>query len=234
MMQTVKFSKKGLIGYITLNRPGSRNAVSSDMIRELTYLIDLLYSDVSLSAVIISGEGKAFCAGADLKEVGKLYGEAKHKFTESAQLMLQKLEKLPKLTIAAINGHAFGGGLELALACDVRILANHAKIGLTETTLGLIPAWGGTQRLPKLTSIGVAKEVILMGQPLDAIEALEKGIVNRICDPSELDDVIEEYVKELKYPEAVESNKRLLLEHWKQDEVARRFTDLLSDLGNSS
>lgn len=173
---------------VWINRPEKRNAISSQVMKELEDICEIIETDRKIKAMILTGEGQVFSAGADLKEISTLYGKAKHDFTRKAQALLQRIERLPVLTLAAINGHAFGGGLELAMACDVRVVAPHVKMGLTEVRLGLIPAWGGTQRLPKLVKFGRAKHMILLGEPIGATEALDLGLVTRIVEKEDLLD----------------------------------------------
>ncbi len=184
----IKTEVDGQVLKVWLNRPEKRNAISSQVMEALEGVCKQVEEQNNFRAMILLGQGKVFSAGADLKEVGSLFGKAKHDFTERAQTLLRRIERLPLLTIAAINGHAFGGGLELAMACDIRIIASNAKLGLTEVRLGLIPAWGGTQRLPRLVKLGRAKQMVLLGEPIDANEALELGLVTRISPLEELMD----------------------------------------------
>ena len=167
---------------ITLNRPDALNALSFALIKELSRVLD----DVATSevrAVLITGAGeKAFCAGADIKElIGRTLIEQK-RGGELGQSVFAKLESLPIPSVAIINGYAFGGGLELALACTLRIATRNAKMGLPEIKLGVIPGYGGTQRLPRAVGEGRAMEMILSGRTVDADEAHRIGLVQRIVD----------------------------------------------------
>src|SRR6185503_6692856 len=167
---------------ITLNRPDALNALSFALIKELSRVLD----DVATSevrAVLITGAGeKAFCAGADIKElIGRTLIEQK-RGGELGQSVFAKLESLPIPSVAIINGYAFGGGLELALACTLRIATRNAKMGLPEIKLGVIPGYGGTQRLPRAVGEGRAMEMILSGRTVDADEAQRIGLVQRIVD----------------------------------------------------
>jgi len=165
--------EKDGIAVLTLNRPQVMNSFSVALLHSLKEQVDALKFDNNVRVVIITGAGqKAFCAGADLKE--------RTTFDEL------QVEYLNKPVIAAINGVALGGGTELALACDIRIAAMNASMGLTETRLAIIPGAGGTQRLPRLIGRGKAKELIFTGRRVDAREALEIGLVNQICDPESL------------------------------------------------
>src|SRR5690625_3843486 len=169
------------IGIITLNRPNVANALSITLLNQLNNVIDSMNEDEQLRTVIITGSGeKAFCAGADLKE---RKGMSEKDVIRTVQLIGQtigRVENIAVPVIAAINGVAFGGGLELALACDLRIATHEAKIGLTETSLAIIPGAGGTQRLPRLIGIGPAKRLIYTAKRIDANEAYELGIFDDI------------------------------------------------------
>lgn len=167
---------------ITLNRPDALNALSLSLIADLGRAID----DVAQSrarALFVTGAGeKAFCAGADIKELtGRSLVEQK-RGAELGQRTFSKLERLPMPSIAIINGYAFGGGLELALACTLRIATRNAKMGLPEIKLGLIPGYGGTQRLPRVVGEGRAMDMILCGRTIDAEEAYRIGLVQRLID----------------------------------------------------
>ena len=175
------------VGLITLNRPHAANALSIEMLKELQAVIDVIESNPTIRVVVLTGSGeKAFCAGADLKE-----RKAMNEFEVLQTVKLigetaNKLENLSVPVIAGINGVAFGGGLEFSLACDIRIAANHAKVGLTETSLAIIPGAGGTQRLPRLIGVGKAKRLIYTASRLNAKEAYELGIVEEIVANEDL------------------------------------------------
>lgn len=175
------------IATITLNRPEAANAFSRQMLTEFRELIEELKYNSSIRTVILTGSGeKVFCAGADLKErAGMTPIEVKQTVALIRQV-INSVEHLPMPVIAAINGVAFGGGLELALACDIRIAAETAKVGLTETSLAIIPGAGGTQRLPRLIGLGKAKELIYTAQRVDAYEAKEIGLVEYVVPKEEL------------------------------------------------
>lgn len=178
------------IGVIVLDQPQKSNALSIDLLKELQQTLQLYREDPSIHCIIITGSGeKAFCAGADLKErlnmTPKQVGEAVRLIKETISM----IDQMPQPTIASINGAAFGGGLELALACDIRVASHQAKLGLTETSLGIIPGAGGTQRLPRLIGISKAKELIFMACRIDAGEALQIGLINQIAELEELENV---------------------------------------------
>ncbi|WHY02648.1 enoyl-CoA hydratase [Neobacillus sp. DY30] len=163
---------------ITLNRPEAANALSIQMLEGLRDTILTCKFDVSVRCIVITGAGeKAFCAGADLKERAGMDRVQVRKTVSLIRDTINALESLPQPVIAAVNGVAFGGGTELALACDFRIASETAKLGLTETSLGIIPGAGGTQRLPRLVGKGRAKELIFTARRIDAQEALEIGLV---------------------------------------------------------
>lgn len=166
---------------LMLNRPGAANSLSRKMLLELQAALAVCKSDISVRCVILTGAGNAaFCAGADLKE---RMGMTESEVSAAVKLIrdtINQLESLPKPVIAAINGAAFGGGLEMALACDIRIAAQTAKLGLTETSLGIIPGAGGTQRLPRIIGRGRAKELIYTARRVEAEEALQIGLVEYV------------------------------------------------------
>jgi enoyl-CoA hydratase/carnithine racemase len=163
------------------------NAFSMAALEALRAALDDLYVDRDVRAVIVTGAGdKAFCAGADLKERAGMGPDQVRRFLKQIREALTDLENLPKPVIAAVNGIALGGGTELALACDIRIASSSATMGLTETTLAIIPGGGGTQRLPRLVGKGRAKELIFTGRKVDAAEALAIGLVEEVCEPGQL------------------------------------------------
>lgn len=175
---------------ITLNRPDALNALSFSLITDLARALDeIARSDAR--ALLITGAGqKAFCAGADIKELtGRSLTEQK-RGAELGQHTFARIERLPMPSVAIINGYAFGGGLELALACTLRIATHNAKMGLPEIKLGLIPGYGGTQRLPRAVGEARALDMILTGRTIDAAEALRIGLVQRLIDGDPLEAAI--------------------------------------------
>ncbi len=170
----------------TIARPDRSNALSRAVVRRLGALARAAHGHRNVRAVIITGEGdRAFCAGADLKERKDMSLDDVREFLPMYGLSFGAIDRLDKPVIAAINGVAFGGGLELALACDARVMAHDAKIGLTETSLGIIPGAGGTQRLPRLIGAARAKQMVLWAERIDAVEALKIGLVNRVAPAGE-------------------------------------------------
>jgi enoyl-CoA hydratase/carnithine racemase len=180
---TVDFSTDGAVAIITLNRPEVYNALDLASIRALSAAVARFESDSNLRVAIITGTGKGFCAGADIDDT---LPYMKEHGTKSLPPTIMRGQNVTKPLIAAINGLALGGGLELALACDIRISAISAKFGFPEIGLGLIPGWGGTQRLPRLIGIGRAAEMILIGRVISAEEAERIGLVTRVVPNIEL------------------------------------------------
>ncbi len=165
-----------------LNSPENRNAISRSFLESLDSSLDDISSNKNIRVLVItSSDDKAFCAGADLKERATMSHEEVLDFLDNIRRVFSKLENMKIPTIAAINGDAYGGGLELALSCDIRTISEHAKIGLTETRLGIIPGAGGTQRLTRLIGESRSKELIFSARRIDAADAEKFGIVNYAC-----------------------------------------------------
>ncbi|MGN6461229.1 MAG: enoyl-CoA hydratase/isomerase family protein [Pseudolabrys sp.] len=179
---TVKLEKRDDIALLTLDRQEALNALSFAIIDEIGAAIDGV-AEMGVRALLITGAGsKAFCAGADIKELRNRPLAAQRAGIERGQVAFAKLDTLPVASIALINGYAFGGGLELALACTFRLATRNAKMGLPEIKLGLTPGYGGTQRLPRVIGEARALEMILTGKTIDAEEASRIGLVNRLVD----------------------------------------------------
>lgn len=173
------------IAVITLNRPEVLNALNAEVFQELEGALDEIRKDEKIKAVVITGGGRAFSAGADLSE-SPADEAGMRKRIEIGQRVYDKIEDFEKPVVAAINGYAIAGGLELCLACDIRIASENAQVGLSEAGIGLIPAWGGVMRLPRLLGRGKASELILMAARIDAKEAERIGLVNKVVPPDEL------------------------------------------------
>jgi enoyl-CoA hydratase/carnithine racemase len=174
---------------LTLNRPEVMNSFNFPMLLALKERVEAVHFDPEVRVVIINGAGqKAFCAGADLKERATMSEPQVREFIFTIRNLFTFIEYLNKPVIAAVNGIALGGGTELALACDIRLASATATLGLTETRLAIIPGAGGTQRLPRLIGRGKAKELIFTGRKVDAQEALQIGLVNKVCEPAALLD----------------------------------------------
>jgi 3-hydroxypropionyl-coenzyme A dehydratase len=171
----------GDVAIIKINRPEALNSMNIDVIWELSKTLDIVGVDNNIKAVIITGVGeKSFCAGADISYMVNITPIDAEKYASAAQSVLNKIERLEKPVIAAINGFALGGGCELALVCDIRICSSNAKIGQPEVTIGIPPGWGGTQRLLRIIGPAKAKEMIFTGKMITAEEAYNIGLVNDV------------------------------------------------------
>ena len=180
-MRYIQLEPRGDIAIIKINRPEALNAVNIDVIGELSRTLDIISVDEGIKAVIITGAGeRSFCAGADIAYMVNIDPMRAEKYASSAQAVLNKIEKLEKPVIAAVNGFALGGGCELALVCDIRIASSNAKIGQPEVTIGIPPGWGGTQRLVRIVGPAKAKELIFTGKMITAEEAAQIGLVNKV------------------------------------------------------
>jgi len=185
MSDLVKVVKEERLSIVTINHPPV-NALNSQVMELLEQSFDELVADESIGAVIITGAGeKAFVAGADINEFTSLSSTNGEQLSRRGQLIFQKIEDFPAPVIAAVNGFALGGGLELTLCCDIRVMAENARVGLPEVTLGIFPGYGGTQRLPRTVAPGKAKELIYTGDMIDAAEAYRIGLADRLVPPGE-------------------------------------------------
>lgn len=186
------------IGWITVNRPDKLNALDAETIEELRQAFLSFQDDLEVKGVILTGAGeKAFVAGADIEELAELDLDKGKNYVLKGQELTKLIENYRKPVIAAINGYALGGGTEIALACHIRIASDNAKMGQPEVRLGLIPGYGGTQRLARLIGKGKAMELILRGSIIDAHEALKVGLVNRVVPQNELLSTCGGLVKEM-------------------------------------
>lgn len=179
-------SREG-IGILTISSPATLNALNTTILGELNTFIDELDTN-TIRVLIITGEGKAFVAGADIAQMSNLNAEEGYQFGKFGATVFKKIEDLPIPVIAAVNGFALGGGCELAMACDIRIASQKASFGQPEVNLGIIPGFSGTYRLSKLVGQGIAKELIYTGNRIMADEALRIGLVNKVVAPEELLD----------------------------------------------
>jgi enoyl-CoA hydratase/carnithine racemase len=204
--------KKAGIGYLTLNRPEVRNAFSREMIDELQQALPVIDKDNEIRVLIITGAGHVFQAGADISELRRMQPLDILRWNEGIVRINAALEKLRQPVIAAINGAALGGGLELAISCTLRIAAESAVMGLPEVKLGIIPGTGGTQRLPRLIGKGRAAELLLTGKIIDARQASEIGLVNQVTPDEQLMQAAEKLTAEIlvNAPIAVEMAKDAL------------------------
>jgi enoyl-CoA hydratase len=172
---------------VTINRPKALNALNEELLRELHGAFATLSGNDAVQAIILTGSGeKAFVAGADIAAMEPLSALEARRFARLGHEVMRSIESCPKPVIAAVNGFALGGGCELALACDIRIASENARFGQPEVNLGIIPGFGGTQRLARLVGKGVALELILSGEMIDAAEARRIGLVNRVVPGDEL------------------------------------------------
>lgn len=195
---TIQVRTDGQVAILTILRPEVYNCLNFQTLQELRGNIEDLRTNSQVRAVIITGAGeKAFCTGADLKERRNMSPAQVQEYLLMIRDTFTAIEKLPKPVIAAINGLALGGGAELALSCDLRFMTDNAQLGLTETSLGIIPGAGGTQRLPRLVGKGKAKELIFTAKRIIAKEALEIGLVNGVVEDSDLLDVAKQLAEKI-------------------------------------
>ena len=187
-MAFVEVTKQGNIGIITMNRPEALNALSSAVFADLSKALDQVERDEEVYVVIITGAGRAFVAGADIGEMAHMNVEEGLSFSELGNSLLMRVDMFPKPTIAAVNGFALGGGCELSLACDIRIASEKAKFGQPEVGLGIIPGFGGTQRMARIIGTGPAMELIFTADTIDAKQAEKIGMVNHVVPAEELMD----------------------------------------------
>ena len=183
----IEISKNKQIGILTINRPDSLNAMNREVLLEFINELKKIQSDKEIRVLIITGSGvKAFIAGADIKLMQKMNREEAFDFANLGQELANLIEKSAKPVIAAVNGYALGGGCEIALSCHLRIASDNAIFAQPEVKIGLLPGWGGTQRLPRIIGRGLANEIILTGRNVTAKEALDIGLVNRVVPQEEL------------------------------------------------
>jgi enoyl-CoA hydratase len=195
--KTIILEKKEHIAWLTFNRPDVMNAISEELLLETKEAISQVERDSGILALVVTGAGRAFMAGADIGALARMSVYDVHKWNHLIVDDLNALEKLRKPVIAAINGFALGGGLELAMACDIRIASEKAKLGLPEVKLGIIPGAGGTQRLPRLVGKGRAMELLFTGKMIDAQEAYRIGLVNKVVPPEQIMKAAEDMANEI-------------------------------------
>jgi enoyl-CoA hydratase len=198
MMENVRIETRDRVAVITVDRPKVLNALNAQTVAEIGEAFEQARNDEAVKAVILTGGGeKAFVAGADIGELAKMTPITGKATAERGQAIFAKIERFPKPVIAAINGFALGGGCELALACHIRLASEKAQMGLPEVTLGIIPGYGGTQRMARLLGKGKALELILTGDRIPAAEAERIGLVNKVVAPEELMNVAMEMAKKI-------------------------------------
>ncbi len=208
----IKISEKDGISQVTISRPDAMNALNSDFFREFKDYLSNLSSDVK--AMIITGEGKAFVAGADISEMVNMDQGQALDFSNTGQEVFLLLQDLEIPVIAAVNGFALGGGCELAMACDIRLASNKAKFGQPEVSLGLIPGYAGTQRMPRLIGLGNALYYLMTGDYMNAEEALRIGLIQKVVEPDNLLDEAHSLAKKIisRGPAAVAKVKKVARE----------------------
>lgn len=204
--KNIVLEKKDGIGYIKINRPKVMNALDFETIKEITDAVIDLEIDNKIKVAILTGEGKAFIAGADISEMVDMTPLEAKEFSEHGHEMLKTIEKSRLPFIAAVNGFALGGGCETMMACDIVIASKNAKIGQPETNLGISPGFGGTQRLPRLVGRMKAKELLLTGKNINAEEAHDIGLVNMVVENDELIDEAEKLAKNIAGKSMVQNN----------------------------
>lgn len=204
--ETIRYAVDGGLATITLARPDKRNAVNQAMFAELSDAAEAAAADLDVRAVLVAAEGPSFCAGIDLALIGELAGLAArasegeggfHSFVRAAQRPFRSLTRMPKPSLAAVQGHALGAGLQLALACDLRVAATDAKLGILEPRYGLIPDLGGPHRLARLVGPSRAKELIWSTRIVEAEEALRIGLIDRVVEPEALRSGAEGLVRQV-------------------------------------
>lgn len=197
-MDNVRTENRDGVLVITIDRPKVLNALNAQTVAEIGQAFDAARDDASVKAVILTGGGeKAFVAGADINELAQMTPITGKATSESGQKVFRAIERFPKPVIAAVNGFALGGGCELALACHIRIASENAKLGLPEVTLGIIPGYGGTQRMARLLGKGKALELILTGDRIGAEEADRIGLVNKVVPADQLMATAEEMARKI-------------------------------------
>jgi enoyl-CoA hydratase len=209
----IVYEKAEGVATITLNRPEALNAFSKDVVEEILQALEDIKNDEGVHVVVLTGAGeKAFSAGADIKAMVGMTALKARELSLMGEKLCLSLENLEKPVIAALNGYALGGGLEVAMSCDLRIASETARVGQTEVNIGLIPGWGGTQRLTRLVGITKAKELVFTGKMIDAKTAEQLGIVNMVVPADKFRETTRQFAKELssKAPVAVRVAKALI------------------------
>ena len=198
MFDNLLYEKKQGIAWVTVNRPAVRNALNSATMRELQTVFEQIANEDDVRVVIITGAGdKAFVAGADINELATLTPVEGKDYSLAGQAIFDSIERLGKPVIAAVNGYALGGGCELAMACTFRVASDNAMFGQPEVKLGIIPGYGGTQRLPRLVGRAQAAQLLLTGDMISASEALRIGLVNQVVSQQELLTTVEAIAKKI-------------------------------------
>jgi len=224
--KTLIWSLQGPLLTVTLNRPERMNAFNEDMFDDVARVADIASTDPDIRVVVFKGTGRAFSAGADLSDISErrveIHEDIVEKRIKEVQRVFDNVEAIPKPTIAAINGHAVGAGLQLALTCDFRIAVKGMKLGLTDVKIGIIPALGATTRLPRLIGLARSKELILSGDLINSEKAFEIGLVNLLVEKDSLDHEVQTLAQKLliRAPLALSTAKALLNSGASLDKVA--------------
>lgn len=208
-LENTRLEVEGAIAIVTMDRPKALNALSDKTLNELDRIFTYLAGAEEILGIILTGEGKGFVAGADISQM-QPYGPSEGRaYADRAQTLFNKIEGIEKPVIAAVNGYALGGGCELAMSCDIRIASEKAVFGQPEANLGVIPCFGGTQRLPRLIGTGIAKELIYTGRQVKAAEAKEIGLVNQVVPADALLDAAKDMMNAItgKAPIAIRYSK---------------------------
>jgi len=212
-LKNILYEKREGVATITINRPEKLNAMDHETIQEILSALDDAEKDENIRVVVITGAGdRAFSAGADISGMKGRTPLDSRRSSQFGQQMMNRVEDLEKPVIAAINGYALGGGLELAMVCDFRIASENARLGQPEINIGLVPGWGGTQRLPRFVGKALAKEMIFTGRMIDAKTAEQHGLVNKVVPADQLKLAVQELATELlnKPPVAIKVAKQLI------------------------
>ncbi|MFR7989840.1 MAG: enoyl-CoA hydratase-related protein [Anaerovoracaceae bacterium] len=209
MYENIKYESRDNIAYVTVNRPKAMNALNMDVLNELYDVFTAIEADADIRAVILTGEGRAFVAGADIAQMNQLNALEGRQMMIMGHKVMNLIEAIEKPVIAAVNGFALGGGCELSMACDIRIASEKAKFGQPEVGLGIIPGFGGTQRLPRLVGKGMAKYLIMTAEMIPAEEAYRIGLVEKVVPAESLMEEAEKLAKTIasKAPVAVATAK---------------------------
>ena len=218
--QTILLERRGRVGIITLNRPKALNALNSELMREVVSVVEELDADSGIGAILITGSERAFAAGADIAQLRDRTSSDALKAINSG--IFNRIEEFAVPVIAAVKGYALGGGCELAIACDLRVLGESAKMGQPEVKLGIIPAAGGTYRLPRLVGLGLARELVYTGRMVAADEAMRIGLANKVVPDAEVVDAA------LAMADAIAKNGRLAVR------AAKRALNALSRPGHEN
>jgi len=182
------YEKRGHIGMISFHRPEALNAMNSNTIAEMLKVFAAMKDDPDIRCVILTGSGRAFCAGGDIREEVEKDVISAYEFVRNGAVILETMERFKAPVIAAINGYCLGGGLEFAIACDIRIAADNARLGSPEVNLGVFPGWGGSQRLPRIVGMAKAREIMYTGDHYTAQQAKEMGLVEQVVSADQLMD----------------------------------------------